>query len=159
MKKILRSTLALALIGVFAVLFTACSSGGKTPAVSDIVTAITEKYPMSDAMIKIDDETTITNTIGIEKADYTDIAVYVNNSGLDQDEIIIVKATDADAAKRITEVLNNQLTGKMNSTKNYLPEQYEIVEKCKVVQEGDYLSLIISPDADAMNEIFKAQLK
>lgn len=133
--------------------------GGKTPAVADIAQAIIDQYPLSDAMSQVSGEDKIKNVYGFDAADYTEIAAYVNNSGTDQDEIVIVKATSSDAVNSIKEKLENRMTAKLNSTKNYLPEQYDMISKCEVAQKGDYVRMIISPNAEEMVKIFNSQFE
>lgn len=141
--------------------FSVCSCGGsdKTPAVADIAKAITDQYPLSDAMGEVSGADKIKNVYGFEPDDYSEIVAYVNNSGTDQDEIVIVKATSADAVSAIKEKLENKMTAKLNSTKNYLPEQYEMIQKCEVAERGDYVRMIISPNAEEMVKIFNAQFE
>lgn len=139
-----------------------CACGGdsgKTPAVADIAQAIIDQYPLSDAMSQVSGEDKIKNVYGFDAADYTEIAAYVNNSGTDQDEIVIVKATSSDAVNSIKEKLENRMTAKLNSTKNYLPEQYDMISKCEVAQKGDYVRMIISPNAEEMVKIFNSQFE
>lgn len=153
-----------ALILMLAVLtaFSVCSCGGsseKTPAVADIAKAITDEFPLSNAMSEVSGEDKIKNVYGFEPTDYSEVVAYVNNSGTDQDEIVIVKATSSDAVQNIKGKLENKMKAKLNSTKSYLPEQYEMISKCEVAEKGDYVRMIISPNADRMVEIFNAQFE
>lgn len=163
MKKI-RTITKSALLLMLAVLtaFSVCSCGGdsgKTPAVADIAKAITDKYPLSDAMSEITGEDKIKSVYGLDSGDYTEFVAYVNNSGVDQDEIVIVKASSQDAVAGIKEKLENKMTAKLNSTKSYLPDQYEMISKCEVAEKGDYVRMIISPNAEDMVSIFNAQFE
>ena len=160
-KAISKTVVILMLAVLTALSVCACGGGnsGKTPAVADIAQAIIDKYPLSSAMNQVTGEDKIKNVYGFDAADYSEIAAYVNNSGTEQDEIVIVKATSADAVKTIKEKLQNRMTAKLNSTKNYLPEQYEMISKCEVGQNGDYVRLLISPNAADMVKIFDEQLK
>lgn len=138
----------------------ACGGGGgKSPAVADIAQAIIDKYPLSDAMSEVSGEDKIKNVYGFDAADYSEIKAYVNNSGTEQDEIVIVKASSSDAVSKIKEKLENRMTAKLNSTKNYLPEQYEIISKCEVAAKGDYVRMFISPNAEDMVSIFNSQFE
>ena len=160
-KAISKTVVILMLAVLTALSVCACGGGnsGKTPAVADIAQAIIDKYPLSSAMNQVTGEDKIKNVYGFDAADYSEIAAYVNNSGTEQDEIVIVKATSADAVKTIKEKLQNRMTAKLNSTKNYLPEQYEMISKCEVGQNGDYVRLLIYPNAADMVKIFDEQFK
>lgn len=148
------------LTALVAVSACACSgNSGSEPAVADIAKAITDKYPLSEAMTQVQGEDKIKNVYGIEPSDYSDIIAYVNNSGVEQDELVIVKAASQDKVDAIKEKLNNKITAKLNQTKNYLPEQYEMISKCEVADKGSYVRMIISPNADDMAGIFNAQFE
>lgn len=159
-KSVSKTAVILMLALLTALSVCACgSNNGKTPAVADIANAIIEKYPLSDAMSEVAGEDKIKNVYGLDAADYSEIAAYVNNSGTEQDEIVIVKASSSDKVADIKEKLGNKKMAKLNSTRNYLPDQYEMIQKCEVVEKGDYVRMIISPDADGMVEIFNAQFE
>lgn len=159
-KSISKTAVILMLALLTALSVCACGGdSGKTPAVADIAKAITEKYPLSDAMSEVTGEDKIKNVYGFDAADYSEIAAYVNNSGTEQDEIVIVKASSSDKVAEIKEKLENKMTAKLNSTKSYLPDQYEMIQKCEVAEKGDYVRMIISPDADGMVDIFNAQFE
>lgn len=157
-KTITRSAIIFALAVLTAISVCSCGGGSSnTPAVSDIAKAITDKYPLDDAMTEVTGEDKIKNVYGFDAADYSEIAAYVNNSGVEQDEIVIVKASSSDKVASIKEKLENKMTAKLNQTKNYLPDQYEMISKCEVADKGDYVRMIISPDAEDMVSIFNAQ--
>lgn len=71
------------------------------------------------------------------------------------EEIVLILASDKDAAGRIAEALNNRLTSKLNETKNYNPEQYAIVENATVDTDNNYVSLIISENCGKMKADYK----
>lgn len=144
-------------VGLTMFLVCSCSNSSKEPKVADIFSAITEKYPLSEAMSEVKGEEKVKSVYGFDPKDYNEIAACVNNSGTQQDEIVIVKAVDAAAADGIINKLNNRLTAKLNSTKNYLPQQYDIVRKCEVTKKGLYVRMIVSPDAEEVAKIFDAQ--
>lgn len=126
------------------------------PTVESIVSAISAQYPL-DSMTQITSQDKLLNTYGFAPTDYSEIAVYTNNNGTEVSELFIIKATDDTTLASIQEKLNNELNSKLNQTKDYLPEQYAIVEKCEVGTNGKYVRLIISPDAEKMVEIFNSQ--
>lgn len=160
-KFVSRALLIFALALITAVSVCSCSDSGSTaqPEVESIVNAIVAEYPLSDAMSKVEGEDRIMNVYGLSAEDYSEFSAYVNNSGTDQDEIVIVKASSSDKVAGIEEKLNNKMTAKLNSTKNYLPEQYAMIEKCEVKSNGNYVRMIISPDAEGMVEIYNAQFE
>ena len=43
--------------------------------------------------------------------------------------------------------------------KDYLPDEYAKIAACQVAQNGNYVSLIVSPDAEAMTKQYQAAFK
>lgn len=159
MKKFIAISMVFVLITAMFTMLTSCTGGEtKNPAVADIVKAITEKYPMDEDMTQVTSENLIANTYGFESDEYSDLAIYLKSSGVEMDEITIVKAADSSKVAGIKEKLENHLNNQLVSTKDYLPEQYAIIEKCSVVTKGDYVCLIISENAEEMVKIFENQL-
>ena len=145
----------LCVIAVITVLVvTLCACGQAAKPLSEIFEKLKTDYKITDMLeYKSADDL---SRYGIKAEDVTEAAGGVNKSGVDQEEIVLVKAKDADAAKRVEESLNKRLESKLNETKNYNPEQYAIVEKCSVDVDGNYVSMIISSNAEAMKKDYKS---
>ena len=92
---------------------------------------------------------------GFSADDVEEYAGGVNNTGVNQEEIVLVKAKDDSAASKVKDALDNRYKAKLNENKNYNPEQAKIIEKCKVESDGVYVSMIVSENADKITEIFK----
>lgn len=148
MKKLLS---VVAVITLIAVMLSACGSAAKP--LSEIFETLKNDYSITDMVEfkSVDD----LGRYGIKAEDVKEFAGGVNKSGVNQEEIIMVLATDGDAAERIEKSLNNRLESKKNETKNYNPEQYAIMEDCTVDTDNNYVSLFISENADAMKADYK----
>lgn len=140
-----------ALITVIAVILCACGSTAKP--LSEVFESLKTDYNITDLVEfkSVDD----LSRYGIKEEDVKEFAGGVNKSGVNQEEIVMVLATDADAAERISTALNNRLESKKNETKNYNPEQYAIIEDCTVDIDNNYVSMFISENADAMKADYK----
>ena len=97
-------------------------------------------------------------TFGIEESMMDDFAGLYCTDGLRQDQIVYVKAVDEAAAAEIANKLQDNWQSKYNVIKNYSPEQVAIIESAKVDQNGLYVSLVISADADKIKEIFNKSI-
>lgn len=93
---------------------------------------------------------------GIEEADIADSACYVTMDGVFPDEIVIIKASGADAAKRVREKLSARLEEIKVQSQSYDPENYAIAQECSVQQSGEVIALFMSPNHKAMEDIFNA---
>lgn len=91
---------------------------------------------------------------GIAAADVAESVGYMTMDGVFPDEVILVKAVDADAAGRIAEALNRRLEDVKLQSKDYDPENYELAQKCSVQTTDLYVTLFLSPHYDRMTELF-----
>ena len=131
---------------------TACSSSQKTadlPKVMEDMKAIMENKDMMDL-----DESDLMSYYGIEASQVKQFAVYIDSTGIKCDEIILIEGIDADAAKSIKEKIDARYQEKENTMKTYQPEEYAVLKKSKVEQNGNYISLIVSPQGDDLKEIY-----
>lgn len=149
MKRLLSVT---ALIAVCALLLCACASAAQP--LGDIFSEIKTTYDVTD-LVEFSDAADLNRFYGIAAEDVKEFAGGINNSGVDQEEIVMVLAADNDAAERISQALENRLKSKLNETKNYNPEQYAIVEKSSVDVDNLYVSLFISENSAQMKADFK----
>lgn len=89
---------------------------------------------------------------GIESVWVVESAAVQNASGY-QDEIIIINASNPSAVRN---QLKDHIEYQKEQMKNYSPEQYALLEKCDTVENGNYIALFISDNADRMTEIFNS---
>ncbi|MBR2742052.1 MAG: DUF4358 domain-containing protein [Clostridia bacterium] len=150
-------SLAVMLCAVF--LLASCS-GDKTKeadvtvdlgAVMESVSAYTSGEDMIDLSA---DE--LLSFYGIEESECAQFAAKINVSGVSADEIVFIEAANADAAQSVKEKLENRYKAKLNETKNYFPAEYEKIEAASVEQNGNFVSMVISSDADEINAVYKA---
>ena len=76
------------------------------------------------------------------------------DGGIFPDEVVIVKAVDSAAAGRVEACLNARLDSVMGQAQNYDPESFAIAQQCRVQKNGNYVALFISPQHEAMEQIF-----
>ena len=64
-----------------------------------------------------------------------------------------------DAASRLKAQLDKRYQAKLNEAKDYLPDEYAKISACKVMENGNFVSLIVSADAEAMAKIYQDAFK
>ena len=101
-------------------------------------------------------EARLKRSFGIEADDVSDFAGAVCTQGKDQTEIIFIKAKDEAAVDKIKEKLENERQSKINVTKNYNPDQLQMIENAAVETDGLTVYLVLAEDADNIVKIFKA---
>lgn len=125
----------------------------KVPAdMEKIYEAMAEKMP---EMIRMD-ENTMLNFCGIQAADCVQVVAAICADGLITDEVWLIEAKDEAALDRLKTLAENRLQAKGEESITYSPEQYEVVQKAQLLTNGLYMALIVSPDVDALAEIFRA---
>lgn len=154
MKKI--ALILAAALAVCAVLC-ACSGGAQkaeAKPLSEVWTAIKNEVTFNDFK-EFDDVKKLKNYYGITEDMVSEFAGGVNGSGVNQEEIVLVKATDDANAASVKEKLDNRFNSKLNQNKNYNAEQAKMIEGCKVEQNGLYVSMIVSDNAEQITKIYK----
>lgn len=153
MKKFLSLLLAMAMLCSLA----ACGGGTKQADLSKVMADMKAKITNKE-MMDYSAEDLMPN-YGIDSADVKQFAAYVDSTGIKGDEIIFLEGKDSDAAKRIKEKLDARYKNKENEMKDYLPEEYAVLKKCGVNQNGNYVSMIVSPQYEELNGIYNAAIK
>ena len=99
-------------------------------------------------------EKRLERVLGITSDQMDDFAGGICTDGVKQDQIIYVKAKDESNVADIQEKLQNNLDSIHNVIEKYDPKQKANIENAKVETNGLYVSLVISPDAEAIKSIF-----
>ncbi len=94
------------------------------------------------------------NFLGIKDEDCAQCVVLLSDDGMKADELWLLEAVDDEAMERLTQLAQQRMEAKAQETENYAPDQYEIVQKGKVLISGRYLALIVTPEAEQAAELF-----
>ena len=90
----------------------------------------------------------------IDTNDVVSFAAEIDTSGLD--EIVLVQAKDAEAAARVEEKLQARYDSRSKEIASYSPENYEIMKKCEVKTDGNYVRMILAESAQEMAEVYNS---
>ena len=90
--------------------------------------------------------TDLEDVIGISPDDFKE-AVYLQDDGMGGREVLVLRASDKDAAARIAAQLENYLEQRRKETRNYLPEAYKLLEAAKVETKNLTVALFSGEDA------------
>ena len=154
MKRI--SLLLLALLTA-SFLWTGCSKPAPKEAdLPSVMDAMKKKITNTQMMdLSADD---LMPNYGIAEQDVQQFAARVDSTGTKGDEILLLEGTDGAAAGRIEEKLNARYRQKEIEMKDYLPEEYAMLKKCSVERSGNYVALIVSPQAGDLENIYRDAL-
>lgn len=141
------------------VLLCACGST-KTEKSSDLsaVKADILAQMGADNMIELTGDDLL-EMFGIQADDVKQYIALISKESLSSDEVLIFEAVDDDAAKRILEKVNSRYQNKLVENKDYLPDEYTKISNCKVEQNGRYISMIISSDAESLTKLYTDSFK
>lgn len=146
MKKIICLLLALMLV------LAGCSQEPVTKDIAAIKDTIVSQLEIENALDLPAQR--LLDLYGIEATQIKTSACFITMGGAFPDEIVMVEATDAAAAKAVAQKLEARLADVKNQAQNYDAESYALLEKCKVTTLGAYVTLFISAKSEAMQSIF-----
>ncbi|MBQ1839696.1 MAG: DUF4358 domain-containing protein [Ruminococcus sp.] len=156
-----KTAIILAVVIALCAVLCACGSSGEASKaetaakpLSEVWTTIKSEVTFED-FNEFDDVKKLKRYYGITEDMISEYAGGVNGSGVNQEEIVLVKAADDTNAAAIKEKLDNRFNSKLNQNKNYNAEQAKMIEGCKVEQNGLYLSMIVSDNAEQITKIYK----
>ncbi|MGY1465255.1 DUF4358 domain-containing protein (plasmid) [Bacillus toyonensis] len=85
--------------------------------------------------------------------------LYTAPTNIKADEIATIKVKDMKNVKNIKEKILSRIEKKSKSFKDYLPDEYFLIEKHVLKTKDNYILLAISKDADKIEKIFDKILK
>ncbi len=109
-------------------------------------------------MLILDDAMRL-NLLGVRDEYCNQVICSVVGFSLQADEIWLIEAADEEALSSLKTLAENRLRAKMEESSFYSPDQYAICEDGRIITNGLYLALIVSPDADAIEAAFKDAMK
>lgn len=149
----------LAVVLLIAMIFTLTACGGKKEAAKTAnLGEVMGKFTFDGEMMSLD-AASLLDLYGIKAEDMKQFAATVNTSGIDCDEVVLVEAVNADAAARVKTALDNRYQAKLNETENYLPDEYAVIKTCSVTAEGNYVAMIVAPNAADLVKIYNESFK
>lgn len=127
------------------------------PAAPDFAKVYEDMSDKLPEMILLDDATMQTYC-GINKEDCLQAIAAVNLNGLETDEIWLIEAKDEAAMDELEAAAQLRLKMKAEETETYAPAQYEVVKKAQLIREGTLLALIVTPEAEALADVFRTAI-
>ena len=136
-------------------------SASKTPAnktvnLTELKTTIHEKteWPM---MMEVDPET-LAQVYYLDQELYNQAVVEASAVSVHASELIMIEAKDGKIAD-VKQAIDKRLEDAKQTWSRYLPEQYDLVLAAQTVESGNYLFVVIHPEAEAIVEIINTAIK
>lgn len=141
---------------------TACSSKeleGQLPEISDLKAEIEESVDLSN--MNLGDRDDLEKLYDIEPDDLEDFLLYIPGTNISANEIAILKVKDKDKDQidNIKEKISLRIENQSTNFKDYLPEEYFLIEKHLLKTKGNYILFTISEDVETIENIFDSSFK
>ncbi len=91
---------------------------------------------------------------GVSEQLYQEALVYVSSDGLLADEVWLIRANDEASLNTLKAKAESRMQAKDAESEVYSPEQNSIVRFGRVITDGLYLALLVSPEVDALVKAF-----
>ena len=95
---------------------------------------------------------------GLNADDYDGVLLYAPLTNMDAEELLLIKCKDASQVESVKEAILERQKTKETTFEGYAPEQYDLCRNYILDEQGTYLFLIISPDAEELDKVFKDSL-
>lgn len=122
---------------------------------TSVMNQINTDYGLGDLKV-VEDTKKLKRYYEIEEADVKQFAAEFASDASVYLEVVLVEAVDEAAKDRIATQLANHLDSKVSEAKSYSPEQEEMLSKCKVSENGNFVSLIIGEDCEKIQSVVDA---
>lgn len=119
--------------------------------IQDIYAEITEKLALNAPMVLPDEF--ISNYYGVDVSTLDEYVFSMSEAAISAETVVILKAKDTGSTDDLAASLQTVIDQKRSEMENYLPDQFQIVDKSSVHVEGNYVYLVISEQADAISQI------
>ncbi len=143
-----------------------CGCGKKEEAAKDVnisqlldeMKAELEKSGSFNEMMDFTSED-MTLLYGIETSEISQFAGTISKVGTNSDEILLLEVSAAADAQAVAEKLESRYQTKANEAKDYLPEEYEKIQSCSILQDGNFVALIVHSQYTTLSDMWKQALQ
>lgn len=161
MKNLFKNILLISLIVILptGVLF-GCSSkesSTKNPSPKEIGEKISQAIDLSQ--MKEGDSKKLAKLYDIAEEDVEDFFLLTAPSNIKADELAIIKVKDKNKVDSVKEKVEKRVENQSTSFKDYLPEEYSLIENHVLEVKDNYIFLSISKDSEKAKEIFYESFK
>lgn len=155
MKKVISIAVALVLcLSIFA------GCGAKEVNLADLMDKMNSEYSVDATSVDATKDD-MYKYYNINADDIKQFAAEVGKSDTDSKntEVVLVEATDSDAASRVETALTNRYNSIFQQNASYSAEELDMVKNCKVTKDGNFVTMIIGEKASDMLTMFNDSIK
>ena len=141
----MKRIIALAIAAIMSVSVLAGCGGGSD--LNNVMSNINSTYNLNLKSLESKDD--LSKYYSIKPESVKQFAAEIDSNNNAPVEIIMVEATDADAANEIEK----------SQYASYTPEKLDMVKDCKVTKDGNYVSLIVADNAAEILQKYQDSIK
>lgn len=96
---------------------------------------------------------------GLNANDYDGVMLYIPNDVMSVNEVLVVKVKDESQIEDIEKAVQTRLDTQKKSFEGYGVEQTQLLRSAVVESKGSYTILVVSKDADKIDEAFRKSIR
>ncbi|MBR1482221.1 MAG: DUF4358 domain-containing protein [Ruminococcus sp.] len=132
--------------------------GGGSADLNKVMTDINGTYSLSlEKTLESKDD--LSKYYSIKPESVKQFAAEINTDNNAPVEVVMIEATDADAATEIEAALAARYNSIVSQYASYTPEKLDMVKNCKVTKDGNYVSLIVADNAAEILKKYQDSIK
>ena len=151
---------------IFCFVVMICGCGGKEEVQKDVnisqvlddMKAEMEKNGSQSDMMDFTSED-MSLLYGIETSQVSQFAGTISKVGTNSDEILLLEVADGVDVQEVLSKLESRYQSKSNEAKDYLPEEYEKIQNCEILKDGNYLALVVHSEYSTLSDIWNQALQ
>ncbi|MBM7649265.1 hypothetical protein JOC78_002218 [Bacillus ectoiniformans] len=156
-KNLLKVVLVVYLMGILSGCGLIVSTASLDVPMEQIDKHITQSADLSD--LKTGNFLKLKQFYGVTREEVDEFTLYRAPSNIRADETVVIKVKDPAQVEIVKEKLIKRVDQKAVSFKDYLPEEYYLIENYQMNVQGTYILLTISKDADSIVQAFQQSFK
>lgn len=122
----------------------------------DVAKAVTEAVDMKE--LSQADNRMVKRLYGLNANDYAGVFLYVSDSNMKVEELLIVKLKDTEQSEQVEAAINTRLDSQLASFEGYGPEQCKLLNDHVLDVKGNYILYVVNKKAKGADKAFQKSL-
>ena len=153
----MRRFLAVAMAAMMMVLsMAACGGKDKYISFDEVYTSLSNKIDLSASKMQKQGEAALNNYYYIDPTTLESYAIYMSDYATgNADEIAMFQVKEENQVAAIKALINDRIADLKVRYEDYKPEEMDKINNAVIMEDGRYLFVVISPDAEAAKTVLK----
>ena len=153
----MRRFLAVAMAAMMMVLsMAACGGKDKYISFDEVYTSLSNKIDLSASKMQKQGEAALNNYYYIDPTTLESYAIYMSDYATgNADEIAMFQVKEENPVAAIKALINDRIADLKVRYEDYKPEEMDKINNAVIMEDGRYLFVVISPDAETAKTVLK----